>query len=138
VGCPLDTPVAVNGVAYTPLSKHRGVATESVSVWTVEVCDEVECFLTAFRAGWVLGDKAWGLRQLALGRLQVLGVNGFNERLVLAKFVGGDSGWHGYPADYRRRVQDRPPMGLLRTWYTSGILRKHQISKISSGKPCNL
>jgi hypothetical protein len=134
----LDTGVAVNGAVYTPLSKHRGLATASRSVWIVSVRDEIQCFVMAFRERWVFDTDGWGLRPLSPGRLQVLGVNGFKERLALAKFVGADGSWHGYPADYRRRVQDRPPMHLLRTWRASEILRKHQMAKISSGKQCNL
>lgn len=121
------------------LPRHRG-RTGRHSVWTVPVSTEVACFVRACRESWgVSCSELWGHNRTD-GRLEPLGLNGHGECLWFGKFVQAAHTipWHGYPADYRRKAQDRPPVSVLQQWRDLGILAKHQVAKVMSGRPCKL
>ena len=128
------------GQAYVALPRHRGRAARRHSVWTVPVPTEVACFVQAWQASWGVGcGELWG-HSRPDSRLEPLGLNGHGENLWFGKFVQSapSSPWHGYPADYRRRAQDRPPTKVLHQWRDLGVLAKHQAAKVASGRPCKL
>ena len=62
------------------------------------------------------------------------------ESLFFGKFVDGSAIaiWHGYPADYRRRTQDRPPISVLQVRVMRGLVQKHHVAKIPGGMQCSL
>ena len=125
---------------YVLLAKHRGHAGPNRSVWKVSVSTEVGCFVEAWQEAWRSSCRElWGhLRSNS--RLKPLGLNVHGQDLWFGKFVRDSdaSPWHGYPADYRRNAQDRPPTSVLRQWRDQGILAKHQIAKIARGQRCKL
>lgn len=134
-GSPVTTAV---GEVYLALPKHRGQPDQHRSVWTKPVPEEVACFIEAWRGSWgVKSGELWGHVSGDAG-LQPLGRNGHNEPLWFAKFLQNLSPaqWHGYPADYRRNAQDRPPTDVLDKWRQVGALAKHQMLKIKAGRPC--
>ncbi len=136
-----DDPVPIgNGVTYTPRLAHRGAPTKHKTVWTVGLPEEVDCFRRSSEEGWLLNSTGSGLIQLANGRLATLGVNSHREDLKLARFVSPVplGTWHGYPADYRRKPQDRPPITILSNWRLAAIIEKHQMAKIRRGQQCRL
>ena len=137
VGVPFTTTV---GEVYLPLGKHRGRATSQRSVWTKPVPTEVACFVQAWGASWGERDgELWGHRS-ATGVLEPVGRNNHGEDLWFGKFLRAEriSPWHGYPADYRRKTQDRPPPEVLNRWRALGVLAKHQVAKVAAGRPCKL
>lgn len=126
-------------VQYFVHPKHRGNPTENSCTWRISVPDEVALFRKALPAGFCPGQNYWAA-EVQNGRLRPVGINVHRETLIFGKFVDGSarSLWHGYPADYRRHPQDRPPISVLQSWVTQGLLEKHHIAKISGGKQCNL
>ena len=84
---------------------------------------------------WKAGTEAWGVKVLG-DVLQVLGLNNNKQELKLAKFVDGTNTnvWHGYPADYVSKSQDRPATNILKIWVDSGYLTKAKMSKIRLGQ----
>ena len=137
MGFPCTTAV---GQPYSALARHRGRPGRRHSVWLISIPEEVACFDRAWQGEWGnMGDELWG--HIDSGqRLEPLGLNGHQEKLWFAKFVRAvrASPWHGYPADYRRKAQDRPPTRVLHQWRDLGILAKHQVAKVASGRPCKL
>ena len=128
------------GQEYVPLAKHRGRADPNRSVWKVSVSTEVGCFVEAWQESWRSScSELWGHFRSG-GRLRPLGLNVHGQDLWFGKFVrvSDASPWHGYPADYRRNAQDRPPTSVLRQWRDQGTLAKHQIAKIARGQRCKL
>lgn len=127
------------GVQYMPISKHRGKPTKDRSVWTRTVAEEVECFRLALNNDWGHAAELWGHRR-SLDRLDQLGRNWCNESLWFGKFIRSQSNspWHGYPADYRRRPQDRPPTAVLVRWRDLGAIEKYQVARVAGGQQCGL
>ena len=135
VGSPSTTVV---GEVYLPLPKHRGQADQHRSIWTKPVPEEIACFVQAWQESWgTNGGELWGHVREGT-RLQPLGLNRYGEHLWFGKFLHNPHPvqWHGYPADYRRKSQDRPPEKVLFKWRDIGILAKHQVYKIMAGKSC--
>ena len=103
---------------------------------------ELSVFETSHRSNWLSNsDKsAWGLCLDNGGRL-VLGRSARNKPPVvdlwLAKFVWNPGYWHGYPANYRKNIQDRPPESVLRVWRRCGHVSKSEMNKIRKGKRCS-
>ncbi len=124
---------------YVISSHHRRKGNPKKCIWTVTFDDEVNCFIQTIRQNWRVGSEAWGLI-LSNTILQVVGRNTSNDELKLAKFVDGSNNeiWHGYPADYMLRSQDRPATGILQSWVNSGYISKAKMSKIRLGHSCNL
>ena len=132
---------------YGFIPYHRGSPTTEKCVWTITEEEEVECFDNARQQGWIADEIGWGLRyspealdaNMVSYRITHLGINFFQENLFIAKFVGNDQFWHGYPADYIRRSKaDKPQMEILNAWRIGGMISKSQMSKILKSKPCSL
>lgn len=129
----------VNNTTYTSVTQHRGIVNGDKSRWTIQLSEELACFKLAYTRRWHADYRAWGLH-VVQDRITVLGKSALGEQLKIAKFVDSskDENWHGYPADYRGNIQDRPPQGILEKWRADGLIKKHHIAKIRSGKACNL
>ncbi|WP_308131381.1 hypothetical protein [uncultured Flavobacterium sp.] len=123
---------------YYVSSAHRRIQRHK-SRWTVTIDKEVECFIDSQTKSWIDATASWGIIQEG-NNLLVLGLNSQNEELKIAKFIAknNDGVWHGYPADFNRKIQDRPAMSILQSWRTHGHIEKHHITKIRQGKECNL
>lgn len=126
-------------VRYFIHPKHRGSPTRDSCTWRISVDDEVDLFKAALPTARRPGQKCWAAESEGR-RLRTVGINVHKESLFFGKFVDGScmSVWHGYPADYRRYTQDRPPMCILKIWDKQGLIQKHHSSKISRGMKCNL
>ena len=136
---PDDTIEIRQDVGYYIHPKHRGPPTNESCTWIIPVDDEVALFEAALPTARSPGQICWAA-ETGGRRLRTVGINVHRELLYFGKFVDGSviSGWHGYPADYRRRTQDRPPISVLKIWVNQGLLHKHHVAKISGGKKCNL
>ncbi len=134
-----DTIKTRTGVRYFVHPKHRGSPTSNTCTWTIPIVDEVALFEAALPSVRSPGQACWAAEP-GVRRLRTVGVNVHVESLFFGKFVDGSSmsRWHGYPADYRRRTQDRPPPAVLQVWVTQGLIEKHHLAKISGGMKCNL
>jgi hypothetical protein len=128
-----------SGDLYISSPAHRGRPSPSKSSWILSLPEEVRCFEQASTNGWASGRHRWG-NWLTAGKLTPLGMNHWSEELHIARFVDGgpNTPWHGFPADYRRNKQDRPPVHVLAAWRDAGIIEKHVIAKIRMGKRCSL
>lgn len=124
---------------YIISSQHRATGNPNKTVWTINYEDEVLCFKQSKTSNWIQGNYCWGLKAIG-SNIQNIGVNFEDEILKLAKFVDGNQNnkWHGYPADYLRRSQDRPPTFILKNWVNLGYLTKSKMNKIRKGQSCNL
>jgi hypothetical protein len=124
---------------YIVSSYHRGSPTQEKSTWIISPDQEIECFVLAKEAKWEGVSVAWGVHLIG-NRIQSLGINHSRIELKIAKFVDGSATniWHGYPADFRTKAKDRPPINILASWKDKGIILKHHVRKISGGIECNL
>jgi len=137
-----DTEIELTAQAtgnYIISSQHRRKGNPNKSIWTITFDEEVHCFIQALSKNWKTVNEAWGIKLLN-GVLQVVGKNHNRQELKLAKFVDGANTnvWHGYPADYMNKAQDRPATDILKVWVNSGFLTKAKMSKIRLGQSCNL
>lgn len=116
----VDQPFTTSvGESYAIKNDHRN-GSRSKSQWITTLEEEVAAFEDAYGSNWISrsGKHAWGLHFVD-GKPHILGIASANssrrERLRLAKFVRNmaPSFWHGYPANYRRKPQDRPPVVVL-------------------------
>ena len=98
-------------VQYFVHPKHRGRPSENSCTWTISVSDEVALFRRALPNVCYLGQSYWAAEAQG-NRLRTVGINVHGETLIFGKFIDGNAKaiWHGYPADYRRHPQDRPPI----------------------------
>ncbi len=145
-----DTPIPITVVvegeevplfSYKVRSVHRRKGNTNKCIWTISIEEEVECFKDSALKKWLENKEGWGLKFNATnGDLEQVGVSEINEELKIAKFVDSNSTteWHGYPADYCRRKQDRPSLKVLKDWWDNKIISKTQMSKIKQYKKCNL
>ncbi len=124
---------------YIISSQHRRTGNPHKSIWTITFDEEVECFINAMNGNWKTEAVAWGIKVLD-DVLHVVGLNTNNQELKIAKFVDGNKTnvWHGYPADYMSKSQDRPETVILKTWVDNGYITKAKMSKIRLGQSCNL
>lgn len=129
---------------YIISSLHRRQDNSNKSIWTISPAEEVDCFIRTVKEGWInrtneKKKEAWGLKPNNR-HLDVIGKNNKDQELKLAKFVDGDDKdvWHGYPADYRNKSNDRPPEDILRRWIDKKYIDKRKMVKIRSGKSCSL
>ena len=124
---------------YIISSQHRATGNPNKTVWVLDFNDEVQCFTQSKTSEWIQDNYGWGIKVIN-SNLQNIGHNFENETLKLAKFVDGNGNdkWHGYPADYLRRSQDRPPTFILKNWVDQGYITKAKMSKIRKGQLCNL
>jgi hypothetical protein len=127
----------LDAMKYVPNLRHRD-GTPGKSQWIISELQELASFEGAITNGWCMTHVGWGLHS-PNGTPEYLGVAIDRcTRLFLAKFVGGDLIWHGYPADPQRNYQDIPHPILLREWLNDGLLTPARIRKISRGQPCAL
>jgi len=124
---------------YIISSQHRRTGNPNKSVWTITYDEEIECFIQSMNGKWKLDTQAWGLK-VVNNVIQIIGLSPDNQELKLAKFVDGNNinVWHGYPADYMKKSQDRPTTNILQIWVRSGFITKAKMSKIRLGQSCNL
>ncbi len=134
----------VVGEPYALRSDHRDGHSKK-SQWLISQDEEVAAFEHAhnIKALATSEGPAWGLH-LANDRPSILGCsaaeNPPRRELFLAKFVckRRPTPWHGYPADYRSNVADRPDADILKGWYSRGYIQKHEVAKVRQGKRCSL
>lgn len=126
--------VSVATVQYLFYEKHRGVPTAEISVWKVEFQKELECFKESFESDWKVDNNSWGFIRDGNG-YEVLGNNLSNPQLYFAKFVGDDHNvWHGYPADFKNKPNDKPKQAVLQKWKDGKIINKPVLRKIQQGQ----
>ncbi|MGI0489474.1 hypothetical protein ACN4EK_29010 [Pantanalinema rosaneae CENA516] len=127
-------------IHYKIRSVHRRHGNFEKCIWTISPQEEVGCFQVAASEEWLEATEGWGVKINAEGRLEQIGVSEQDEVLKIAKFVDSSSTreWHGYPADFRRRQQDKPSERVLIAWKNRGLINKTKMSKITQRKPCNL
>lgn len=123
---------------YIISSQHRN-GNPNKSIWTISYEEEVNCFIETITKNWKENSVAWGVKVIN-DLIQVVGLNNAKVELKLAKFVDGSNKnvWHGYPADYMNKSQDRPTTDILKNWVVNGYLTKAKMSKIRLGQSCNL
>lgn len=137
----VDTEINITDLncSYIISSAHRNALPRDKSKWIIGMEEELSCFKNSINNDWNGTYISWGLR-INDNNIEIIGINPLREDLKIAKFI--DSGknqiWHGYPADYRRKKQDRPHVNILIKWKDAGIIQKHHIVKIRAGKLCNL
>lgn len=124
---------------YFISSQHRRTGNPNKSIWKISFEDEVNCFIQTISNNWKEGLEGWGIKLIGTN-LQVIGISNDNNELKLAKFVDGTNTnvWHGYPADYMCKAQDRPNTETLKFWVTEGYITKAKMNKIRQGQLCNL
>jgi len=130
-------------ICYKSVKQHREYVNDEKAIWTISIVEEVDCFRRSIDKLWIeeAGMCRWGLHVTGDSkRLEILGKNKHTDDLKIAKFVKDviSETWHGYPADYRQKRNDKPPENILLMWCDEGYIRKHHVSKIRSGKACNL
>lgn len=135
--------VIATGILYTSVKQHRENVNEDKSIWIISIEDEVSVFKRTLQKSWIEDSRkyGWGLHIInGSNTLRTLGENRYSGDLKIAKFVKdeNDESWHGYPADYRQKRKDKPPEEVLLKWRDEGLIEKHHVSKIRSGRICNL
>jgi hypothetical protein len=133
-------------VSYKVRSVHRRKGNSKKCIWTLNPKEEVDCFRDAASAKWLdanawsIAKHGWGLKVNANGGLEEVGISDQGESLKIAKFVDSSLNyeWHGYPADYSQRKQDKPPISVLADWKERRLITKTQMSKIKQFQRCNL
>lgn len=138
---PHNTPLSTSvvGVQYIIKDYHRNGGNGRKSQWMIPEPAEVQCFERSHHSNWINNNMAWGLHPAAPPP-QVLGRSPNGDDLKIARFRASANGttWQGFPADYRRKTQDRPTITILHLWMRAGYIRKHEMSKVRSGKRCSL
>ncbi|MCG3771480.1 MAG: hypothetical protein JW384_02666 [Nitrosomonadaceae bacterium] len=126
------------GFTYQIHPDHRN-GTPGKSQWIIPATDEVKSFEQAVALGCIDFKSGWGLH-CPNGIPESLGRTTTQHEVKIAKFVENlmPVFWHGYPADYRRKPQDRCPVSVLQTWHTVGYIEKYEIARVRSGKRCSL
>lgn len=132
----------VQGEIYIVVDYHRKASyIANKSQWLVTIDEEMDCFRNTINNNWKENENGWGIRWDAGHRvLVVLGKSVSQYDLKIAKFTKDVNlnHWHGYPADWQQRTQDRPPIKILNDWRTTGFISKHKMAKIRNGKKCDL
>ena len=122
-------------------SKHRGNSAPKICIWNISVPEEADSFICSHRKRWLDDTTGWGLHLIG-ERVVPLGRNHDDEVLYIAKFVCDrntpENLWHGYPADFCRNNQDKPPVRILHSWRDEGYIRKAHVKRIRGGNSCNL
>ncbi len=140
-----DEPILIDSqkdppITYKVRSVHRRRGNANKSIWTIKIPEEVECFRQTYTSLWLEETKGWGLKLSATSQLEEVGVSDQGQILKIAKFRDdeADGVWHGYPANYCYKPQDKPSKKILLKWLEAGLIDKTQKSRISQGKLCNL
>lgn len=136
-----DAPVEIgnSNTKYICSSAHRGHIGHQKSIWAITLAEEVACFSKSVSEVWNYETYFWGLHIIGASPA-VLGINRFREDVKIAIFVDASRNliYHGYPADYRRKIKDRPHVNILKKWRDQGLIQKHMMNKIMTGKQCSL
>lgn len=133
------SPHTTNKYIISSYHRNRGRRKSDKCIWIITRDEEVQCFITSVNSNWGGSSVYWGLKLIG-NNPQTIGENYYREQLKIAKFINGNGGnvWHGYPADYLRRIQDIPDTEILQIWVKSGYIQKSHFRKIRQGMPCNL
>lgn len=127
-------------IHYKIRSVHRRHGNSEKCIWTISLQEEVDCFKVSAFESWLEDTKGWGVKVNSEGGLAQVGISDQSEVLKIAKFIDSSSTreWHSYPADYCRRKQDRPSIGVLMDWKNCGLISKTKMDKIKQHKKCSL
>lgn len=138
------------GELFKTTAKHRNSANPAASVWSINISDEYNCFIEALsytdssqvtNISYKSLDETlcWGVN-IDSTRLQSLGYNNLTNELFFGKFTKHihNNEWHGYPADFIKKTQDRPPLNFLVSLEENGLLTKNKMKKISRGQKCRI
>lgn len=125
--------------SYIISSQHRKTGNVNKSLWSISNEEEVLCFVETIKQKWIDGANAWGVK-VVNNALQKVGANNDGQTLKIARFVDSYSAdvWHGYPADYIRKSNDRPTTNVLSDWVKKSYITKAKMAKIRQGQLCNL
>ena len=120
---------------YFFASQHRGRKNDHKSKWIISLSEEFECFQRTCNNSWIGNCSGWGLH-IQNDRVEYLGKNNQEVKLRIAKFVDkhSDGTWHGYPADYMVKIQDRPDETILKDWVYKRYIDKVCMARILCGK----
>ena len=122
---------------YWHAPQHRNQMSGK-SQWSISHSQESACFGAAHSKGWTDAIKGWGLHYYN-GGVDYLGFGqDHTTNVFIAKFVGNQGVWHGYPADHQRNQQDIPSERVRRMWLQNGVLTAAKVRKITKGQPCRL
>ena len=124
-------------MTYSTNPQHRN-KTKGKSQWLISLTQEGACFNTTYANQWIENDSGWGLHY-SDGVLNYLGLaQDHTTQVFMAKFVGNQGTWHGYPADHQQNQQDIPMERILAIWMKTNVLSPAKIRKIMKGQPCRL
>lgn len=129
--------------SYVLNSQHRHGRNPNKSQWTIGTAEEIHIFEHSYASNWLSPTArwSWGLH-LVDDKPSVVGrsarSSGPIQYLRIAKFVDNSQSWHGYPANYRLNLQDRPDDPILEDWRASGYINKRDMTKIKVGERCSL
>jgi hypothetical protein len=129
-----ETTTTQNGVRYIISPEHRAGGNHAKSKWAISPDEEVLCFVDCLKNNWLSSKNGWGLiANNGRGNFTLLGHSPTMMELYLAKFVDSNP-WHGYPANIRQNIHDRPGNIILMDWYKKELIYKHQVSRIKNGR----
>ena len=130
----IDTAVPINEKAsYYFSPKHRRIATEDVSIWDIDFQNELSCFKASIHNEWIYNEVSWGFIKNG-EEFIIVGHNLINRELKFAKFVSNENIWHGYPADFRNKPDDKPVPQLLLIWFNEKVISKPLLKRIKQGQ----
>lgn len=125
---------------YTPHPHHRdAIYAAQKSQWCISINEEHACYATATAETWTSGGYYWGLHVVGHAPA-VLGTAPLPAQypLKIAKFVGNQDEWHGYPVAHWLSPFDKPGAEVLRQWVISGLINRPAMAKVHRGKKCTL
>lgn len=122
---------------YSPKRDHRHPGAHQKSQWTISETEEERCFRLSAAAAWTSLSSYWGVHAPG-GAAEYLGLSQAPERspVFIAKFVGDQVDWHGYPVAHWRSPHDKPSTPILEDWYAKGYIRKKTIKRVIGGRRC--
>ena len=123
-----------NGEDYVFIKKHRTFGNPNASVWTCTLKEEFDLAEDGLKSQYIENKKDLQAYNLKKGLL-ILGRNNINPELRIAKFINSTpTVWHGYPADYVQKNQDRPTLDVLNKMYSNGLISAKEMKRISKGQ----
>lgn len=138
-----DLPIKTSvGESYVHKSYHRN-GNPNKSQWTVVPTIEVHLFEISYQNVRNTSPVLWSLH-IENGVPVAVGISCTakppQRPLKIARFNHHKRPdyWSGYPADYRSRHQDRPPISVLKEWVAAGIISTADMSRVRGSKACNL
>lgn len=127
-------------MAYHSHPHHRAAAYAfEKSQWRISVEEEVQTYELAVAANWQCEECYWGLHLIG-AIAHPLGVSPApnQQPLNIAKFVGANGDWHGYPVAHWLSPWDKPRQNILQAWREAGLITPAKMAKILRGKRCTL